>query len=243
MSSLPQGSEAAPIKILYVEDDPRLAKLTTKFLESRGLLVTRARTGHEAVLEANRRQYDVVLLDLMLPGIDGVEVCRMLRTRLDVPIIMVSARREDADKVVGLDSGADDYVTKPFSTVELLSRIRAVVRRSRGQTGPAQRLIRVGPLTLDPTSLRATLDGRDLDLTGYEFAILRVLAERPGRVLSREQLLDLARGNADDAFDRTIDVHISRLRQKLGDTARQPRVVKTVRGHGYMFALREGAES
>jgi two-component system OmpR family response regulator len=243
MSSVPTGTEAAPIKILYVEDDARLAKLTTKFLESRGLLVTRAKSGPEALSEANRRQYDVVLLDLMLPGIDGVEVCRTLRTRFDVPIIMVSARREDADKVVGLDSGADDYVTKPFSTVELLSRIRAVVRRSRGLTGPAQRLIRVGPLVLEPGGLAATLDGKDLDLTGYEFALLRVLAERPGRVLSREQLLDLARGNADEAFDRTIDVHISRLRQKLGDDARQPRILKTVRGYGYMLALREDAES
>jgi len=242
MGSLPLSSDSPPIKILYVEDDPRLAKLTARFLESRGMLVTRARTGPEAVLEANRRQYDVVLLDLMLPGMDGIEVCRTLRTRLDVPIIMVSARREDADKVVGLDTGADDYVTKPFSTVELLSRIRAVVRRSRGQSGPAQRALRVGPLSLEPSSLRATLDGRDLELTGYEFALLRVLAERPGRVLSREQLLDLARGNAEDAFDRTIDVHISRLRQKLGDDARQPRVLKTVRGYGYMLALREDTE-
>ena len=238
MSALPSSTEA-PVKLLYVEDDARLAKLTTKFLESRGLLVTRARTGHEAVLEANRRQYDVVPLDLMLPGIDGVEVCRMLRTRLDVPIIMVSARREDADKVVGLDSGADDYVTKPFSTVELLSRIRAVVRRSRGQTGPAQRLIRVGPLTLDPTSLRATLDGRDLDLTGYEFAILRVLAERPGRVLSREQLLELAKGTAEESFDRSIDVRISKLRQKLGEDPRHPSIIRTVRGAGYVLACED----
>ncbi len=233
------GAESSPIKVLYVEDDRRLAKLTTTFLESRGLLVTRAHTGNEAVAEAARRQYDVVLLDLMLPGMDGVEVCRWLRTRLDVPIIMVSARREEADKVVGLDSGADDYVTKPFSTVELLSRIRAVVRRSRGQTGPAQRSLRVGPLVLEPASLHASLQGRDLDLTGYEFALLRALAERPGRVLSREQLLDLAKGNAEEAFDRTVDVHISRLRQKLGDDARQPKLLKTVRGCGYMLALRQ----
>ena len=115
------------------------------------------------------------------------------------------------------------------------------MRRSRGLSGPAHRVLRVGPLTLEPSSLRATLDGRDLDLTGYEFALLRVLAERAGRVLSREQLLDLAKGSADEAFDRTIDVHISRLRQKLGDDARQPRVLKTVRGCGYMIATREDA--
>ncbi len=239
MSREPPFAENAPIKVLYVEDDQRLARLTTTFLESRGLVVTRARTGTEAVAEASRRQYDLVLLDLMLPGMDGVEVCRALRTRLDVPIIMVTARREEADKVVGLDSGADDYVTKPFSTMELLSRIRAMVRRSRGLSGPGQRPLTIGPLTLDPSSLRATLDGRDLELTSYEFALLRVLAERPGRACSREQLLDLANGGAEEAFDRTIDVRISRLRAKLGDDARQPRLLKTVRGHGYMLALRE----
>jgi len=236
MSPVPARVEGAPIKILYVEDDQRLARLTTEFLEARGLLVTSVGTGTDAVAEALRRHYDVVLLDLMLPGMDGVDVCRSLRARLDVPIIIVSARREEADKVIGLDAGGDDYVSKPFSPVELVSRIRALVRRSRGLSGPGQRVLRVGGLCLEPASLRATLDGHDLDLTGYEFAILRVLAERPGRVLSREQLLDLARGNADDAFDRTIDVHISRLRQKLRDDARQPRLLKTVRGHGYMLA-------
>jgi two-component system, OmpR family, response regulator len=239
MTSLSLRTDATPIKILYVEDDPRLGKLTEKFLESRGLLVTRARTGTDALSEASRRLYDVVLLDLMLPGMDGLEVCRSLRSRLDVPIIMVTARREEADKIIGLESGADDYVTKPFSTLELLSRIRAVVRRSRGLSGPGPRMLRVGPLTLEPWSMRASLDGRDLDLTSYEFALLRVLAERAGRVLSREQLLDLAKGSADEAFDRTIDVHISRLRQKLGDDARQSRVLKTVRGCGYMLAVRE----
>jgi DNA-binding response OmpR family regulator len=239
MSLQAPGPDAAPIKILYVEDDERLARLTCTFFESRGLVVTRASSGPEAIAEATRRQYDIVLLDLMLPGIDGVEVCRQLRQRMAVPIIMVTARREEADKVVGLESGADDYVTKPFSSVELVSRIRAVVRRSRGQLGPAQRTIRVGPLTLEPASLRATLDGKELDLTSYEFALLHVLAERPGQAHSREQLLDLAKGNAEDAFDRTIDVQVSRLRAKLGDDARHPRLLKTVRGLGYMLALRE----
>ena len=241
MPPLSSRTDAPPIKLLYVEDDSRLGNLTATFLEGRGLLVTRARTGPDALAEASRRMFDVVLLDLMLPGMDGLEVCQSLRSRLDVPIIMVTARREEADKVLGLESGADDYVTKPFSTLELLSRIRAVVRRSRGLSGPTHRVLRVGPLTLEPSSLRATLDGRDLDLTGYEFALLRVLAERAGRVLSREQLLDLAKGSAEEAFDRTIDVHISRLRQKLGDDARQPRVLKTVRGCGYMIATREDA--
>jgi two-component system OmpR family response regulator len=240
--SSPSSPEAAPIKILYVEDDARLAKLTLTFFEDRGLVVSHVATGPDAIAAAGKRQFDLVLLDLMLPGVDGIEVCRQLRQRLDVPIIMVTARREDADKVLGLESGADDYVTKPFSPIELVSRIRAVVRRHRGQAGPGQKVLRVGGLLLEPSSLRATLDGRELGLTSYEFSLLRVLAERPGRALSREQLLDLAKGNAEDAFDRTIDVQVSRLRAKLGDDARQPKLLKTVRGFGYMLALHEGGD-
>jgi two-component system, OmpR family, response regulator len=239
MSTPPPSNEAAPIKILYVEDDERLAKLTVTFFETRGLVVSHVATGPDAITAASRRQFDLVLLDLNLPGLDGVEVCRALRQRQDVPIIMVTARREEADKVLGLESGADDYVTKPFSPVELVSRIRAVVRRHRGHAGPAQKVLRVGQLVLEPSSLRATLAGRDLGVTAYEFSLLRVLAERPGRALSREQLLDLAKGSAEDAFDRTIDVQVSRLRHKLGDDARQPRLLKTVRGYGYMLAVHE----
>jgi DNA-binding response OmpR family regulator len=229
----------APIKILFVEDDDRLAELTIRYLHGSGLLVERAVSGNDALSEAARRQYDVILLDLMLPGRDGLEVCRDLRTRLDTPIIMVTARREEVDRVMGLDAGADDYVTKPFSSRELVSRIRAVVRRARGQVGPTGRAIQVGPITVDPATMQVTVERRPVELTGYEFALLRVLAERAGRVLSREQLLDLARGSSDEAFERSIDVQISKLRQKLGDDARHPRYLKTIRGAGYVLAVRD----
>ena len=230
------GSEVC-VEVLLVEDDERLARLTSRYLEGVGLVVTWVTSGLRALEDTARKHYDVILLDLMLPGRDGIDVCRELRARLDVPIIMLTARQEEADRVLGFDAGADDYVTKPFSSRELVSRIRAVVRRARGQVGPTAKLIRAGSVVLDPASLRVTVGGRDVALTGYEFALLRALAERAGRVLSREQLLDLARGGgADEAFDRSIDVQISKLRQKLGDDARAPRFLKTVRGAGYLLA-------
>jgi DNA-binding response OmpR family regulator len=230
----------SPIKVLFVEDDERLARLTARYLEASGLLVNRVATGPEAIGEAARRQFDVVLLDLMLPGRDGMDVCRDLRARTDVPIIMVTARKDEVDRILGLDSGADDYVTKPFSSRELVSRIRAVVRRARSLVGPPLKPIQVGVITLHPASARVTVLGRDVALTGYEFALLKVLAERAGRVLSREQLLDLAKGSAEEAYDRSIDVQISRLRQKIGDDARQPRYLKTIRGMGYMLVSGAG---
>lgn len=225
----------APIKILFVEDDERLAKLTVRYLEGDGFMVTWIATGPEGLTEATQRQYDLILLDLMLPGRDGMDICRALRTRIDVPIIMVTARKDEVDRVLGLDGGADDYVTKPFSSRELVSRIRALVRRARGQVGPQLKSLQVGDITVDPVRMRVTVLDREVELTGYEFALLRVLAERAGRVLSREQLLDLAKGSAEDAYDRSIDVQISRLRQKLGDDARQPRYLKTIRGTGYVL--------
>ena len=234
----------ASIKVLLVEDDTRLSQLTSRYLEGHGVLVTAAADGIEGQAEALRRQYDCIVLDLMLPGRDGIEVCRELRTRIDVPIIMVTARGEEADRVLGLEVGADDYVTKPFSPRELLARIRANVRRVRGQAGPTQDTISVGTLTLDPAKMTVTLDAKPVDVTAYEFSILRALAQRPGKVLSREQLLDLAKGSADLSFDRSIDVHVSRLRAKLGDDSRNPKILKTVRGAGYLLAdLRRGGDA
>ncbi|HEV7554885.1 MAG TPA: response regulator transcription factor [Kofleriaceae bacterium] len=226
----------ATIKVLLVEDDDRLAQLTARYLETHGVLVTTIGDGIEGQAEALRRQYDCVVLDLMLPGRDGIEVCRQLRSRTDVPILMVTARGEEADRVLGLEVGADDYVTKPFSPRELLARIRATVRRVRGQAGPAQQTIQVGGLVLDPQRMTVLLDGKAVEVTAYEFSILRALAQRPGRVLSREQLLDLAKGSAELSFDRSIDVHVSRLRAKLGDDSRNPKILKTVRGAGYLLA-------
>ena len=221
---------------LLVEDDVRLAALTADYLGGHGVVVTRAADGVAGLEEALRHPYDVVLLDLLLPGKDGLDVCRELRSRSDVPIIVLTARGDAADRVLGLEIGADDYVSKPFSPRELLARIRAVVRRARGQVGPKVKPVRVGDLALDPGARRATVSDREITLTGYEFSLLYALASRPGRVLSREQLIDLAGGSLDEAFDRSVDVHVSRLRHKLGDDPKNPRMLKTVRGAGYMLA-------
>jgi two-component system OmpR family response regulator len=225
----------ASIHVLLVEDDAKLARLTRDYLERQGLTVTQVGDGPAAIREGLRLGVDVVVLDLMLPGCDGFEVCRELRKSSHVPIIAVTARVEVADRVLGLELGADDYMTKPFAARELLARIHAVTRRARGKAGPLAREIQVGKLSLDVEGMSASFDGRPLSLTSYEFSLLRVLADHAGRVLSRERLLELAKGNADEAFDRSIDVRISRLRQKLGDDSRHPLLLKTVRGSGYML--------
>jgi DNA-binding response OmpR family regulator len=224
------------LTVVLVEDDERLAQLTAKYLESHNVTVTIVNNGRDAVGRVMQVRPDVVLLDLMLPGMSGLDVCRELRQRSDVPIIMVTARGEEADRVMGLEGGADDYIAKPFSSRELLARIRAHARRARGAVGPAKKALVVGKLSLDVDAMSATLDGQALALTTYEFMLLRALAERAGRVLSREQLVDIVRGSADEAFDRSVDVHISHLRNKLGDDPRAPRMIKTVRGVGYMLA-------
>ncbi len=221
---------------LLVEDDLKLARLTSEYLSGHGVVVTHVADGRRGLDEALRGRWDVVLLDLMLPGRDGLEICREIRARSDLPIIVLTARGEEADRVMGLELGADDYVAKPYSPRELLARIRAVTRRAKGRAGPAQGVVRVGPLRIDPAARTVELDGREVQLTGYEFTLLEALARRAGRVLSREQLMELARGNAEEAFDRSIDVHVSRLRQKLGDDPKHPRLIKTVRGTGYVLA-------
>jgi two-component system OmpR family response regulator len=223
------------IHVLLVEDDVKLARLTCDYLEQQGHIVTAVGDGPTAIREGLRPEIEVVVLDLMLPGCDGFEVCSELRKSSHVPIIAVTARVDVADRVLGLELGADDYMTKPFAARELLARIHAVVRRVRGKAGPPARELQVGKLVLDVAGLNASLAGRPLHLTSYEFALLRVLADHAGRVLSRERLLELAKGNTDEAFDRSIDVRISRLRHKLGDDSRHPLLLKTVRGSGYML--------
>jgi DNA-binding response OmpR family regulator len=223
------------IHILLVEDDSRIAQMTAEFLVRYQVAVSLAGNGKDALRQAQQTRFDAIVLDLMLPGMSGLEVCEAIRARSDVPIIMVTALSEESDRVVGIERGADDYVTKPFSARELLARIRAVVRRARGQLRPQNEAVSVGQLRLDPSALRASLAGRDLDLTSYEFSLLYALAERAGQVLSREQLLDLANGSADGSFDRSIDVRIWKLRQKLGDDARKPKLLKKVRGAGYVL--------
>ncbi|MDC3960282.1 response regulator transcription factor [Polyangium jinanense] len=230
--------ERTSTSIVFIEDDEKLARLTARYLESHNVRVTLATDPREGIAAVLREHPDVVLLDLMLPEIDGFEVCQRLRARVHTPIIMVTARGEEADRVMGLEGGADDYLPKPFSARELLARIRAHARRARGLAGPpAERQIVAGSLTIDPCARRAIFGGMELALTTYEFDLLHALAERAGRVLTREQLVDLVRGSADEAFDRSIDVHVSHLRKKLGDDPKNPRIIKTVRGIGYVFAI------
>jgi DNA-binding response OmpR family regulator len=224
------------IRVLLVEDDERLQAFTCEFLRQNGLDVRVVSDGAAAVQESQVGAFDVMVLDILLPVLDGYAVCRRVREQQSLPIIMTTARTAELDRITGLELGADDYVTKPFSVAELLARIRAVVRRARGQVGPDACSLKVGDLVLHVASMTAERAGRPLHLTTYEFRILQALAERRSRVVSREQLLLLAQGSADDSFDRSIDLMISRLRQKLREDPRRPTLLRTVRGAGYMLA-------
>jgi DNA-binding response OmpR family regulator len=226
-------------QILIIEDEQDLAFGVRDALQHAGFAAECMHDGKRGLERLKNGNFDLVVLDLMLPGMNGLEVCRELRTRVDTPIIMVTARGEEADRVMGLEGGADDYIAKPFSSRELLARIRAHARRARGASGPMKKELRLGRLSIDVEAMHATLGGVSLVLTTYEFMLLRALADRAGRVLSREQLVDLVRGSAEEAFDRSIDVHISHLRAKLGDDSRSPRLIKTVRGVGYMLAVEQ----
>ena len=222
------------ISVVYVEDDQRTGHLMARYLESHGVRVTLASDGTAGIAAVKRERPSVVLLDIMLPGIDGIEVCRQIRALVATPIIMLTARGEEADRVLGLEGGADDYVVKPYSSREILARIRAQHRRAMGKVGPGAAHISVAGLELDVSAMSAKLDGAPLALTTYEFMLLRALAERAGRVL------DLVRGSPDEAFERSVDVHISHLRQKLKDDPRNPRRLKTVRGVGYILVAEPG---
>ncbi|HEU4411736.1 MAG TPA: response regulator transcription factor [Polyangiaceae bacterium] len=232
----PTSTDPTRFVLVFVEDDEPLRRLIRRFLEAHGVVVLEAPDGPTGLALVARHAPDVVLLDLGLPGLDGVELCRQVRQFSAVPIVMLTARDGELDRVRGLDQGADDYVLKPFSSPELLARLRAHVRRSRGLLGPRAPSLRAGELVIDVAARSARLRGRELPLTPYEFALLRALAERPGRVLSREQLIELVRGSADESFDRSIDVHVSNLRRKLGDDPRAPTLLRTVRGVGYLLS-------
>ncbi len=222
--------------VLLVEDDVRLARMTAEYLEDHGISVVSALDGEQALDCLGTCEFDVVLLDLMLPGRDGLSICAEIRTHSDVPVLMLTARDGEDERVLGLETGADDYIVKPFSARELLARVRAHARRRRGLMTPPSELIEAGPIVLDPQTMTATLRDAPLSLTAYEFSLLKALAEEPGRVLTRDQLLERAKGSASEAFDRSIDVRISRLRQKLGDEPRAPQLLLTVRGVGYRLA-------
>ncbi len=221
-------------KVLVVDDDPKTVALVKLYLNRDGYRVLTAYDGTEALRLAREGHPDLIVLDLMLPGVDGLEVCRTLRAESDVPIIMLTAKTTDQDKLTGLNLGADDYVTKPFSPRELAARVRTVLRRLPGERGPDE--IKRGQLTVNFLGHEAHLAGRPLNLTLVEFKILGTLAKEPGRVFSRAQLIEKALGFDFEGFDRTIDVHILNLRRKLEPNPKQPRYIKTVYGAGYKFS-------
>jgi len=224
--------------LLVVDDDARIAGIARDYLERAGYRVTTAGTGADALAIARVQHPDLIVLDLGLPGVphmDGLDVTRALRKQSNVPIIMLTARVDERDKLAGLGLGADDYVTKPFSPRELVARVRAVFRRVDAQPGPGD-VIRAGDLVLDRQRMQATAGTRAIDLTTTEFELLAALARQPGRVFTRAQLLDAVRGTDGEAFDRAIDAHVKNLRRKLEPDPRNPRYVLTVYGVGYKFA-------
>jgi len=231
----------ATIRALLIDDDAKLARLLAEYLGGEGISITHAADGPRGLLACAKGTFDVVLLDLMLPGMDGLSVCQKLRQQgRQVPIVMLTARGEETDRIVGLEMGADDYLPKPFNPRELLARIRAVLRRTRpdlpGGVGTDEAPLRVQGLVLDPRSRQVTLRGTEVRLTTYEFELLRLLMLDAGRVLTRDRLLDRLKGEEFESFDRSIDVHVSRLRQKLEQNPKEPRLIRTVRGVGYLLA-------
>jgi len=225
------------LRALLIDDDARLSELLATYLGPHGFVVDHALDGPRGLAMLEAGAYDVVLLDVMMPGMDGLEVQKRIRQKSRVPVLMLTARGDETDRVVGLELGADDYIAKPFSPRELLARIRAVLRRS--MPGAESERIAVADLRLDCEARRATLGEREIDLTGIEFDILVALARRAGRVVPRDALLELA-GRSDVVVgERTVDVHISHLRAKLGDDSQRPKRIKTVRGVGYLLAKEE----
>jgi two-component system, OmpR family, alkaline phosphatase synthesis response regulator PhoP len=230
----------APMKtVLIVDDEPKIAQLARDYLEHAGFGVLTAGEGTAALQAARTRHPDLVVLDLGLPGMDGMDVARELRRESDVPIVMLTARDDEIDKLLGLEIGADDYLTKPFSPRELVARIRAVLRRSERAADPGD-LIVVDGVTLDVPRMRVEVDGRAVDLTATEFQLLATMARQPGRIFTRSQLLDAVRGVAFDSYERAIDAHVKNIRRKLEPYPREPRYVLTAYGVGYRFADRPG---
>jgi two-component system, OmpR family, phosphate regulon response regulator OmpR len=227
-------------RVLLIEDDSRLAGMVVEYLGKAGYRVIHAETGTRGLALHEREPVDVVILDLMLPDTDGLDICRRLRARSDGPILMLTARGDPMDRVIGLEMGADDYLPKPFEPRELLARLRAILRRSRSRgganEGQASDVLRYGRLEIDRGAREVRLDGAPCALTGYQFALLLALAEHAGRVMSRDALMDAVKGEQLEAFDRSIDVHVSRIRAVIEDDPRKPRRIITVRGIGYVFA-------
>jgi DNA-binding response OmpR family regulator len=226
--------------VLIVEDDRNTAALVAAYLEREGFLTVVVHDGGQAVETATACDPVFVILDIMLPNIDGRDICRTLRANSDVPILMLTAREEELDRVAGLAMGADDYVVKPFSPRELVERVKAILRRGRSVSSAASALLSFAGLELDSLKRRVTRDGRPVTLTTWEYKLLHVLMASPGKAFSREELLNLCYQNSEAVIDRVIDVHIGKLRQKIEDDPAQPRFIQTVRGHGYRFSDDEG---
>ena len=221
-------------KILLIEDDIRLAGMVDDYLGQSGFDVTMAHSGADGLEQHDAWNFDAVILDLMLPDMDGLDVCRTLRTGSDIPVLMLTAKGDPMDRIVGLELGADDYLPKPFEPRELLARLRAILRRGRVTLKEA--MARFGRLEIDGEAMQARIDDRVCNLTAHQFKLLSALAAAPGRVLTREHLMDALKGEDLQAFDRSIDVHISRIRGEIEDDPKQPRRIITVRGAGYVFA-------
>ena len=211
--------------------------MVSEYLGEAGFHVSTAAAGGAGLEQLGREPYDALVLDLMLPDIDGLEVCRQLRATSDTPVLMLTARGDTMDRVVGLEIGADDYLPKPFEPRELLARLRAILRRR--QASRASDVLRFGRLEIDRDARVVRVDGAERSLTGHQFTLLVALAEKAGRVLSRDTLMDLVKGEALEAFDRSIDVHVSRIRAAIEDDPKKPRRILTVRGAGYVFAKQQ----
>lgn len=221
-----------PDRVLIVDDDAQIVRVLRGYFERAGFTVLSAQDGPTGLRMARQETPDLIILDLMLPGMDGLDVCRALRKTSDVPIIMLTARVEESDTLIGLELGADDYVTKPFSPREVVARARALLRRAKGQQ-PSEEVLHVGKLHLDIPKRTLSVAGREVELTPSEFEILRALMSSPGRVFSRSQLLETTQGYAYEGYERTVDTHIKNLRQKIGDSPRNPEYIQTVHGVGY----------
>ena len=221
-------------RILVVDDEPQIVRVLRGYLESAGFQVIVAYDGVEALAAYRHEAPDLIVLDLALPEMDGLDVARAVRRESDVPIIMLTARVDEADRLIGLELGADDYVTKPFSPREVVARVRAVLRRVGGPE-PSSRILSAGDVTLDLDKRQASVGGRPMELTPTEFDLLATLVESPGRVFSRIQLLDITQGYAYEGYERTIDAHVKNLRQKMEEDPRHPRYILTIYGLGYKF--------
>jgi two-component system, OmpR family, alkaline phosphatase synthesis response regulator PhoP len=222
--------------ILVVEDEMAIARVARDYLEHAGYDVVVAGDGNVALSSVRSAKPDLIVLDLGLPGRDGLDVTREIRRSSNVPIVMLTARADESDRIVGLELGADDYVVKPFSPKELVARVRAVLRRAALTAGSRPEVIRAAGVTLDVTRMRASVDGRDVTLTPTEFELVATLAAQPGRVFTRSQLLDAVHGVAFESYDRAIDAHVKNIRRKLEPDAKRPRYILTVHGVGYRFA-------